>query len=177
MNEKSRPDKVVPTIRVAVGAAEVCPVVLVETAGALGVLIAQRRCPDERLEKVLYFRVLMDEPYAIFLPEAELRTMEGYSVVYVESQDGLIYEPSQVPYAIKNIRPAQYAQYVDRIVAQDAGWVVREIKDLFGKCEGFSLTTNGELTAPENYAMGFEHFAASHSFVMPKGAKRPGATG
>jgi hypothetical protein len=156
----------------AIGVGEECPVVLVEVSGALGVLIAQRRCPGEVLEEVLYFRALMGEPYALFVPRVELVTIDGFSVALASAEEGIFYEPSRVPYALKNIGAKQYSKFVDRIVAHDVKWVEKNLVRLFAGCPGFALNGKGKLRAPVDYASGMDHFMNSHSFIEPKGANK-----
>jgi hypothetical protein len=86
-----------------------------------------------------------------------------------ETKDkGLIYEPSLIPYQIKNISSDRYGQFVDHIVKYHVKWVEKELVRLFSGCPGFSVDSEGKLLSPENYASGFEHFMGSHSFIAPK---------
>lgn len=153
--------------RVAIGAADCFPIVLVEATGALGVLAAQRRCPDETLEKVLYFRLLMGQPYARFFDAVELLSIDGFFVARVLPEQALFFEPSTIPYAIKNLSKAQYEQFVDDVVTYRCDRVEELISTIFSVSPGFSLGANGKLRPPARYASGMDHFLAEHTFVEP----------
>ena len=153
--------------RVAIGAADRFPVVLIETTGALGVLVAERRCPHETLERVLYFRALMGQPYARFFETVELLTIEGFSVAQARAEDALFFEPSSIPYAIRNISKGQYEQFVDDVVAYRCECAEQLIARLFANEEGFSIDPGGRLKAPTDYANAMDHFLSHHNFVEP----------
>jgi hypothetical protein len=158
--------------RIAIGAADRFPVVLIEVAGALGVLVAERRCPDETLERVLYFRALMGQPYARFFENVELLTLEGFSVAQAMTEDALFFEPSSIPYAIKNISEGQYEQFVDDVVAYRCERAERLISSLFVNAEGFSIDAEGRLKAPAGYANAMDHFLSHYNFVEPNEPSR-----
>jgi hypothetical protein len=172
MNPEPQGSKSIRKPMTAIGAGERFPVVLVEGSGALGALFAQHRCPGEILEDVLYFRALMEEPYALCLRSVELVTIDGFSVAQATFEKGIFYEPSLVPYAMRNISSEQYRGFVDRIVDRDVKWVEESLTRLFADAPGFGLDAKGKLVAPENYACGLDHFLDSHAFIEPKEAKR-----
>jgi len=160
---------------IAIGAGDLYPVVLIEVSGAIGALFAERRCPNETLEKVVYFRSLMGEPHALFLHSVELATLDGYFVAMEPREKGIFYEPSRRPYEIRNIAAEWYNQFVDHIVNHDAKWVEEKLSALFSGCPGFSMDAEGRLAAPEDYARGLDAFLGQYPFVEPKEAK--GKTG
>ena len=164
----------VPKAITAIGAGEPCPVVLVEVSGALGALFALRRCPGEVLEQVLYFRALMGTPYACFLESVELVSMDGYTVARAMAEERIFYEPSRVPYAMVNISPEVYGQFVNHIVRHEVDWVEDNLVGLFARVPGFSIDAQANLVAPKGYALGFDHFADSQAFIEPKAATRKG---
>jgi hypothetical protein len=158
--------------RIAIGGADRFPVVLIEATSAIGVLVAERGCPGETLERVLYFRLLMGEPYARFFNTVELLTIDGYSVARVPTEDAIFFEPSSVPYVIKNISEAQYNQFVDDVVAYRSEGAEQLILSLFAVAEGFSIDSDQRLQAPADYASAMDHFLCDYSFVQPKEPSR-----
>lgn len=152
---------------VALGAAVRFPVVLVEASGALGALVAERCCPDETLERVLYFRSLMGEPYARFFNTVELLSMDGFSVARAVGEDEIFFEPSLVPYAIENISKIQYDLFVDNVVDYCCDRAEHFITSLFCNRAGFSVDAEGRLVPPPDYACAMDRFMASSTFVEP----------
>src|SRR5262245_35418548 len=126
-------------VRVAIGAGDPFPVVLIEAHSALGVLVAKRCCPGEILEGVLYFRSLMGEPYARFFKTVELLTLDGFSVARVPGDEALFLEPSSRAYAVKNISEDEYEQFVDDVCAYRRERAEQFIAMLFANAEGFFI--------------------------------------
>jgi hypothetical protein len=157
----------------ATGAADRFRVVLIEATGALGVLVAERCCPNETLERVLYFRALMGEPHARFFESVQLLTIDGFSVARVTSGDALFFEPSAVPYAVGNMTESQYTEFVDNVVAYRCGRAEQLITSLFAQTPGFSLDPDRGLITPPDYATAMDHFVCSYPFVEPNEPSRP----
>lgn len=153
--------------RVAIGAASRFPIVLVECTGALGVLVAERCCTNETLKRVLYFRALMEQPYAKFFEGVELLTVDGFFVARVTSEDAVFYEPSSVPYAIENLTRLQYDQFVDDVVAYRTESIFQLVSIVFSRADGFSIDSGGRLTPPAEYANGMSQFLSKFTFVEP----------
>jgi hypothetical protein len=152
---------------IAIGASSSFPVILIEVTGALGILVAERSCPDWTLERVLYFRLLMDQPYARFFETVELLNFEGFSVAQTKCSEALFFEPSTIPYSIRNISKNQYEQLVDDIIAYRVDRAEYEISHMFANEEGFSLDAKGHLKAPANYANAMDQFFSKYKFVEP----------
>lgn len=155
------------TSRVAIGAAERFPIVLVEATGVTGVLVAERRCPDKTLERVVYFRSLMGQPYARFFEKVELVRIGDYYLARAIPDNAVFYEPSRIPYAVENITKEQYDDFVDNMTAYDCSRIERFVASAFSKSEGFSLDASGALNAPEDYSNGMLEFLATVRFVEP----------
>ena len=153
--------------RIAVGADEMFTVVLVETNGALGVLVAERRGPNETLERVLYFRSLMGEHYARFFETVELLAISGFSAARSVSEDAIFFEPSLIPYATENISRNQYECFVDDVVDYRCDRAELFITSLFSTTNGVSMDSEGRLAAPPNYANAMDQFMGDYSFVDP----------
>lgn len=159
-------------LSVLVGACELFPVVLVEASSALGILLGKRRCPNDRLEEVLYFRFIMGEAYTIFLDAVDLDVLDGYSIACDAETGALIHDPSLLPYEVTHLTREIHKLFVDRILNHDNQWVERSIASLFEKRPGFSVGPDHRLICPPDYGHGFEHFMGTHAFIDPKRAKR-----
>jgi len=158
-----------------VGAADRFPVVLVEATGALGVLVAERRCPDETLERVLYFRSLMGQPYARFFETVELLTVDGFAVARTNAEDAIFFEPSSIPYVIENISKGQYERFVDDVVDHRCAQAEQFVTKLFSATEGFARDSDGRLVPPPDYANAMDQSIGSYPFVEPhEPTKKPG---
>lgn len=154
------------------GAAELHPLVLVEASGALGILLAKRRCPGNRLEKVLYYRSVMGEPYIIFLDAVELLVLDGFNIARETSKGALIHDPSIMPYEITHLSADTQEAFIDHIAGHDTPWVEKTVASLFARTPGFSLSEDGRLLSPPDYGHGLEHFIGHHPFVDPLKARR-----
>ena len=141
--------------------------VLVEATGAIGALLAMRRCPDETLERVLYFRSLMGQPYARFFETVELLTIDGFYVARSDTEDALFLEPSSIPYAIENISKSQYDAFVNDVVHYRCARAELFITSLFFNTDGFGIDAEGNLVPPPKYANSMDHFLTNHGFVNP----------
>lgn len=153
--------------RIAIGMPESYPVVLVETSGALGVLVAERRCPDETLEKVLYFRVVMGKPHARFFETVELLRIDGFSVAQIAHEDAIFFDPSSIPYAIENISKSQYECFVNDVVDYQCARAEGFVTAIFSTSDGFAIDSEGKLAAPADYARAMDQFMGRYSFVEP----------
>lgn len=173
-SKDSKPQLQVPHTgsRTATGAADRFRVVLIEATGALGVLVAEWCCPNEILERVLYFRALMGEPHARFFESVQLLTIDGFSVARVTGGDALFFEPSAVPYSVGNMTESQYKEFVDDVVAYRCGCAERLITSLFANAPGFSLDSDRRLIAPPDYANAMDHFLCGYPFVEPNEPSR-----
>ena len=168
--QESKPERQPPrrAVRTAVGAGSRFPVVLVEASGVLGVLVAESQRSDSVFDDVLYFRSVLGTPFAQTYQTVELSNQDGFYVARVSGEREIFYEPSKIPYAIEVFTKSEFDDFVDDVVAYRTESAEAAITKLFGSSEGFSLSEQGQLVPPLDYAGGLDRFLLTSSFVEPR---------
>jgi hypothetical protein len=151
-------------------------VTIIETVGALGILVARDRLPGGSLKGVVYARICMQTIGARCFRQIDFVEQDGFWIASASEEDALLLEPSRRAFEARPLTIRQYVTLIDLIVDFQAEAIVRVVADIFQDSPRF-LTDDGGISADASYVSGLPYFVKT-GFLVPKGrsqrSRKPG---